>query len=336
MKVFLNCKNYRVEMLPHRWAPRVFKIAGAIILFILSLSLVSENPLAQSGAPSVFRPGKAPKKQKNLTQPITYYFSDCVQEWKPSMWLLDSLGDTLQRVSSRPGFASWASDYTRMVCIDPNSKLKILALNKAKGGIIIDLPKGLKPDYPAWKPGADRIAFTAKQDRSVRQLYLVNAEKDGGSLEQITNDKSGVMFPAWSPDGKTILYSHMTTDTGMYTLDLASGESKPLPISDSLHFIQAVWSPDGKMLALTCLNNGNIYSYDLETKKLKNLTVIGAVDSPFMFPRFAERGKFIICVGKKFGSETFEIYRLPPTGGALIRITDATDNLSHIYAAPCW
>lgn len=315
---------------------RPVSILSGIVLFILSLSLVSEGPVAQSGTPNVFKPGKAPKRQSNPRQPITYYFTDCMQGRRPGMWLLDSAGNTLQKVSPRLGFASWASDHTRMVCIDPDSRLKILALNKPRGGIIIDLPKGLKPDYPAWSPIADRIAFTAKQDRSVRQLYLVNAEKDGGSLEQITNDKSDVMFPAWSPDGKTILYSHLTKDTGTYTLDLATREIKPLSFPDTLHFIQAVWSPDGKTLGLTCFENGNIYAYDLQTEKLKNLSVIGAKQWPFMFPRFAENGKFIVCVGRKFNSETFEIYKLPISGGALIRVTDPTDSLSHLYAAPCW
>jgi Tol biopolymer transport system component len=94
---------------------------------------------------------------------------------------------------------------------------------------------------PALSPDAKRIVFEA-----LNQLWVMDI---GGKPQQLTNDKFYKEDPAWSPDGKQIVYS---SDKGgnedLYLLTLATKAEKRLTNTPESE-VGAAWSHDGKQLA---------------------------------------------------------------------------------------
>jgi dipeptidyl aminopeptidase/acylaminoacyl peptidase len=69
---------------------------------------------------------------------------------------------------------------------------------------------------PRWSPKEDRILFTSNRsslgdpkvegkNKKRAQLFVIPA--DGGEARQITQVEGGVQRPAWSPDGKSVLFA---------------------------------------------------------------------------------------------------------------------------------
>ena len=136
---------------------------------------------------------------------------------------------------------------------------------------------------PRWSPKGDQILFTSSRpslgdpegDKKKPQLFVIPA--DGGEARQITKLDEAVQSPAWSPDGRSILflskvfkgekvegsdvkiirrmkYKHdgKGFSVGMYphlsVVPAKGGKGKQ--VTDGLFDVEAVvWSPDSKRIA---------------------------------------------------------------------------------------
>lgn len=99
-----------------------------------------------------------------------------------------------------------------------------------------------------WSPDSKRYAFDAYEKG--RSVLIIKDVERGKTVEKI-NIPGVPAFtnPAWSPDGKTIVVSGLVNgQTDLYAYTLKSKKVKRLTNSRAAE-IQAVWSPDGKMLA---------------------------------------------------------------------------------------
>jgi len=101
----------------------------------------------------------------------------------------------------------------------------------------------------------------------------------------ITEYESIDESPAWSPDGKWIAYCHFNiniNDTiypnGLYLID-TTGENKKLLIAGN--FSTPDWAADGKRIVFT---NGNIFTIEITTKQIKQLTNNGSDFFPSWSP----------------------------------------------------
>jgi len=93
--------------------------------------------------------------------------------------------------------------------------------------------------------------------------------------------------PDWSPDGKTIAYTHLSNGPQVWLLDLESMEKRFLTAGS-----KPDWSPDSKKVAYE--KSGNIYVIDIAGKQTNRLTNWGSCFLPSWSP---DGGKIAYVVG---------------------------------------
>jgi Tol biopolymer transport system component len=101
---------------------------------------------------------------------------------------------------------------------------------------------------PAFSPNGSRIAF--RSDRQGGGIFVMNA--DGSSVTRLSEEGYN---PAWSPDGKQILYAEEgilrpEDRTGrlsrLWVVEVANGRKRLLRRDDA---VQPQWSPNGQFIA---------------------------------------------------------------------------------------
>ncbi len=112
-----------------------------------------------------------------------------------------------------------------------------------------------------------KIAVVVRKGR-VKELAVY--DMDGKNPQQITKDRSIVVGPGWSPDGKNIVY---TSYKRGYPNVFLTGRGKPLSSHGGLNASGAI-SPDGKNMAVILSKDGNpeLYIKSLRTGWTKRLT----------------------------------------------------------------
>jgi len=207
-------------------------------------------------------------------------------------------GERNVQFESIPSFRSsitWSPDGTRLALTAKSAGRDVIYVVRAQDGQVL---RRFKIDcdgmaYPAWSPVADSLVVVAvKHGRS--DLWLIGV-KDG-SLHRLTDDTWDEKEPAWSPDGRSIVFSSdrnvpMVLQPrrqqagfgryGLYSLDLESREVR-LVVDTGGDDHSPAWSPDGQKLAFISDRDGapNIYLFDRRDSSFTELTdVLGGVMS---------------------------------------------------------
>src|SRR5207248_1981572 len=164
----------------------------------------------------------------------------------------------------------------------------------ADGSNQVNLTKNPANDStPVWSPDGTRIAF--ESDRSgLQNIYVMNA--DGSNVVKITKNDGGIDFrvfdPAWSPDGKKLVYvgSLMGEVSSLQIVNAdASGVSTRLePLSTEV--ADPEWSPDGTRIAFTgrvpcsdCYPNPSLVAFHLFVINADGSGRTQIADSPQFF-----------------------------------------------------
>ena len=185
---------------------------------------------------------------------------------------------------------------------------------------------------------ADEIikAVTGKEGMSSAKIAVVGTRTgrkelwlcdiDGYGLRQVTNDRSIVVGPIWSPDGNRLVYTSYKLG---YPNVYMTGRAKPVSSSGGLNTGGAI-SPDGSRMALILSRDGNpeLYVKSMRSGRLTRLTNTrrGNEASPCWSPD----GKSIAFVSDVTGRP--QIYIIPSSGGKAQRITSTgSENV-----APDW
>ena len=104
--------------------------------------------------------------------------------------------------------------------------------------------------YPQPAPDGRWISFQTDRDGD---FDIFAANRLGGQLRQLTDNRVWDRLPAWSPDGEWIIYSSDTRGDG--TLDLyrirADGSEEQPVYSDGWRNSHARYSPDGRYIVFT-------------------------------------------------------------------------------------
>ncbi len=174
----------------------------------------------------------------------------------------------LTKVTFAPGLEdepTWSPDGKFLACTtDERGNLDIVVLPLGGGEPIRVAGSEADEAQPSWSPDGTKLAFVSARDRGGRLsivlgqgpglgLFLQGKGGDifivpalGGSPAKLVEDG---YYPAWSPDGKKIVFQSIRE--GQWDLWVVSAEGgTPTRLTDDANFdFQPSWSPDGKWIA---------------------------------------------------------------------------------------
>jgi Tol biopolymer transport system component len=117
---------------------------------------------------------------------------------------------------------------------------------------------------PDWRPGGERLVFSAIDRSGYRNLFTAAA--DGKGLQRLTDDHFDTRDPAWSPDGSSIVFSSDRTRYGrtgaynLFVLDLESADIKYLTQGESVD-LSPRFTPDGASILYTSSKRDSLGKY---------------------------------------------------------------------------
>jgi TolB protein len=173
-----------------------------------------------------------------------------------------------------------------------------------------------------------KIAFVSDRDGN-DELYMM--DYDGAEQTRLTFNTVIDYSPAWSPDGKRLVYtSYQKLAAGLYILDIYEGRRTPVSLKGG-NFSPA-WSPDGKKIAFSSTMDGNaeIYIATLDGTNigLKRLTFNAAIDTA---PSWSPTGRQVVFVSDRGG--TPQIYTMDAEGSNVQRVSFGGSNHND---SPAW
>jgi TolB protein len=95
---------------------------------------------------------------------------------------------------------------------------------------------------PQWSPRGDLVAFTARDERKVFDLFVVPA--DGGRVDRLTQDQGRTNEePSWAPNGRLLVFR--TDRRGTYQLVVSDPRGdRQTPVAGGVGELSApAWGP---------------------------------------------------------------------------------------------
>jgi TolB protein len=161
-----------------------------------------------------------------------------------------------------------------------------------------------------------RIAYVSTSGGRFKEIHV--SHLDGTERFQVTNNRTINLFPSWTPDGRSIIYtSYKDRSPGLYQFELFSGkEVKWAPGKG--RFIGGQMSPDGQYVAASLEEAGDtsIYLLDASGKVIRRLTSEQGLE---VSPSWSPDSKQIVFVSDRSGSP--QLYILDIASGKSRRLT---------------
>lgn len=180
-------------------------------------------------------------------------------------------------------------------------------------------------------PFTSKIAFVSDRTGK-KEIYVM--DYDGFNPIKLTSRFAHAMAPAWSRDGKELVFTAVTKNSknvrnhNLFSYELSSGKITMLSNRPGINS-GAVFSPTSHQLALTMSFPGNaeIFLMDPSTKVVQRVTNSFGLD---VDPSWSPDGKSIAFVSDRSGRPM--VYKMEASGANVQRLTYA----GYYNATPSW
>src|SRR5215204_39446 len=194
----------------------------------------------------------------------------------------------------------------------------VAGLLAAAGLVVVLYAQPAEANYPG-KPAKIAYSGFAGQDS---EIYTI--KPDGGGKVPLTDNSALDRYPAYSPNGKKIVYSGKDAPNGdleIYTINAGGGGKKQLT-DNSTNDEYPYYSPSGKRIAYSGVDTGPQNDSEIYTIKVGGGSRFNVTDnsSDDYYPDYAPNGMRIAYANNAGGDD--EIYTIKPNGGGRQPVTD--------------
>jgi TolB protein len=196
-------------------------------------------------------------------------------------------------------------------------------------------------EYPTWSPDGNQIAYSGEVG-GVRKIFV--KDLTGGDEKQISAGGHDEIQPAWSIDGKTIVFVRAqrpneklqpidvfgTFDAGdIWTHDVQTAQQNKI-IDNAFN---PAFSPDGKSIAYDASRSGphRIWLSDSKGHNPQQISTDTSEEASHVRPRWSTDGKRLVF--QNIERTRFNVRTIDLDGRKLTSITDdANNNLNPIWS----
>jgi Tol biopolymer transport system component len=173
------------------------------------------------------------------------------------IYVMDANGKNPKQLTTDPvyeGNPVWSPDGTRIAyVVGRDAKRDIMVMNVDGTNVQALTTRPTSADYsPAWSPDGKQIAFVSNRN-SNPDIFVVDASCIGNSdacdeqAVDLTSDNQGDdVDPAWSPDGKQIVFASVrggATSTDLYTMSVDGSNLTQITKTDGDERFPSWWQP---------------------------------------------------------------------------------------------
>ncbi len=131
------------------------------------------------------------------------------REENSNIFIMNADGSDLVQLTNMPDSIqtspSWSPDCKRLAFVSSYSgKPQIYIINADGTGMRRLTWVGNYNTTPDWSPKGDLIAFTARDERNVFDIFTINVNT--GEVVRLTQDQGHNREPSWAPDGRYIVF----------------------------------------------------------------------------------------------------------------------------------
>lgn len=176
-----------------------------------------------------------------------------------------------------------------------------------------------------------RVVFVSETGpKNDRRKRLAVMDYDGANVQYLTDSRSIVLNPRFSPTGDRVLYtSYQSGFPRINVLDVANVGQRVLQSREGTQSFGPRFSPDGQRVVFSLEAGGNtdIYVMDIASGAETRLTSAPSIETS---PSFSPDGSKIVFESDRSGAR--QLYVMNASGGEAQRISNGEGN----YGTPVW